>query len=143
MVGYNYLGTSFVFWIAGGLTVVALLPVQFPDLSDATQVTTWVVLAIFYLLAWFVLLKPPGTRKKNAGASKLLFIGEKGQLVESTGQTDTVLIKFPHSIQGQSKWPIIPLGEMKIGDQVVVVDIIGQSLLVEKSDSTSETSTRS
>jgi len=134
MVGYAYLGASFVFWVAGGLTVAALLPVQLPDLSDTTQATVWILAASLYLLAWFVLFKPPGAAKKRSEVSKQVFIGESGKLIKSSGKSDRMMIKLSYSINGSSKWPIIPLGEMEAGDQVVVVDTVGQSLVVKKSD---------
>jgi|GEM_PF-5107532 len=138
MVGYVYLGTSFVFWVAGGLAFVALMPFQLPELSDTPRVVTWVILATLYLLACFALLPPPGKGKKSTGIPKHVLLGETGQLTKSSTQPDKILIKFPYTINGSSTWPTIPLGQMEIGDQVEVVDIVGRSLVVRKPGSSSE-----
>jgi membrane protein implicated in regulation of membrane protease activity len=84
-------------------------------------------------VAWFLFVKPLEPDKSEPASVKSVLLGETGLVLRAPSQETGGMIRFSSPLLGSEDWPIIPLDEVKEGDLVTVVDLLGKSLVVRKS----------
>ncbi|MED6332292.1 MAG: NfeD family protein [Pseudomonadota bacterium] len=132
MVTEIFLGSFFIFWFGAAATFVGLLLVPFPELSETTQIMIWAITSTAFALAWFKIIKPLNVDKTKAGLSREALVGEIGQVLKVPTGEKRGKVRFPAPLIGSDEWLIISQDELNIGDRVSVVDLSGNSLIVQK-----------
>ena len=132
MVTEIFLGSFFIFWFGAAATFVGLLLVPFPELSETTQIMIWAITSTAFALAWFKIIKPLNVDKTKAGLSREALVGEIGQVLKVPTGEKRGKVRFPAPVLGSDEWLIISQDELNIGDRVSVVDLSGNSLIVNK-----------
>jgi len=132
MISEIFLATFFILWFGAAAVAVGVVLYVVPNLSLSWQILLWTIVSSVLAYAWFKFLKPLSIDRTKAGLSKEAIMGEVGQvLVVPTGDKRGKL-RFPAPILGADEWIIISTDELALGDRVSVVDVSGNSLIVEK-----------
>lgn len=132
MLSEIYLGSFFIFWFGAAATVVGLMLVPFPAISEAAQFIIWAFSSTAFAVGWFKFLKPLATDKTKAGLSKEALLGEIGQVLAPPNGEKRGTIRFPAPLLGADEWQIISQDSLRIGDRASVVDLSGNALIVRK-----------
>jgi membrane protein implicated in regulation of membrane protease activity len=121
-----------VFWFGlGGLLVAGVLLV-FPGLTISWQLFIWAVASSILTFLWFKLFKPLMADRTKAGIAREAILGESGQVVRIPGQENRGIVRFTAPLLGNDEWPFLCEQALQIGDRVIVKDISGNTLIVEK-----------
>lgn len=127
-----FLATFFVLWFGAAAVLVGILLFVLPDLSLSAQILSWTVLSTVLAFGWFKYLKPLSVDRTKAGLSKEAIMGEVGQVLVVPTDDKRGKLRFPAPILGDDEWLILSRDALAIGDRVSVVDVSGNSLIVEK-----------
>ena len=132
MLSEIFIGSFFIFWFGAAAVVVGLLLVPLPGMSATAQVIIWGISSTACAFPWFKLIKPLNTDKTKAGLSREALLGEIGQVLKAPNGEKRGKVRFPAPLLGSDEWLIISQDALDIGDRVSVVDLSGNSLIVEK-----------
>jgi len=124
-----------IFWFGLGAILVAGVLLMFPDLAISWQLFIWAIASCLLTFLWFKLLKPLMTDRTKAGISREAILGESGQVIRIPGQEKHGIVRFATPLLGADEWPFICEQDLAIGDRVIVKDISGNTLIVEKRES--------
>lgn len=133
MVSEIFLATFFILWFGAAAVIVGVVLLLAPELSLTAQVFIWTVLSTLLALGWFKYLKPLSVDRTMAGLSREAIIGQIGQVLSVPQEGTRGKLRFPAPILGTDEWLFISQDELAIGDRVSVIDISGNSLIVNKS----------
>jgi membrane protein implicated in regulation of membrane protease activity len=124
---------SFItFWFGlGGLIVGALL-FLLPSLSITLQLLLWAVSSIVFIALWFRLFKPLMSDRTKAGMAREAILGETGLVIKVPQEDRQGYVRFATPLLGSEEWPFYCQQEVVIGDRVYVIEISGNTLVVEK-----------
>lgn len=131
MLSEIFLGSFFVFWFGAAAVVVGALLVIAPGVSSALQLFLWAILSSAFAWFWFKYLKPLSADKTKAGLSKEAMLGQVGQVLSPPNGERRGTLRFPAPILGSDEWVFISQDNLAIGDRVSVLDVSGNSLIVE------------
>ena len=70
MLSEIFIGSFFIFWFGASATAVGVLLILIPQLSLTTQLISWTILSLVFIVAWFKLFKPLSIDKTKAGLSR-------------------------------------------------------------------------
>lgn len=126
------LTTFFILWFGVAAVLIGALLFFFPSIAFKWQIFTWTVLSSVLALAWFKYLKPLSIDRTKAGLSREAIIGEVGQVILAPNSERRGRLRFPAPILGADEWTIIASEPVTEGDRVRVVDVSGNSLMVQK-----------
>jgi hypothetical protein len=70
--------------------------------------------------------------RTKAGISREAILGEIGQVIRIPEQEKRGIIRFTTPLLGTDEWPFICDQQVIAGDRVIVKDISGNTLIVEK-----------
>lgn len=126
------LTTFFIFWFGVAAILVGALLFLFPGIALSIQVLVWTVLSSVLAVAWFKYLKPLSIDRTKAGLSREAIVGEVGQVILAPLDDRRGRLRFPAPVLGADEWDIIASPGVAVGDRVRVVDVSGNSLIVEK-----------
>ena len=121
-----------VFWFGLGGLLVAMMLAIFPALALTWQLLIWAIASILFTALWFTLLKPLMTDRTKAGMAREAIIGESGQVIRIPQDERRGVVRFATPLLGSEEWPFYCRQPVAIGDRVFVVDISGNTLVVEK-----------
>ena len=117
-------------WFGAAAIIVAALSWLLP-ISLAVQIVIWLVLSAVFLLAWFKFIKPLAVDRTKAGLGGSVIIGETGMIIVSPQPDQAGTVRFSVPIVGAAEWMCRTRGEtVAVGDRVVVIDIVGNELIV-------------
>lgn len=124
--------TFFILWF--GIAAIIMGGVLFlaPSIDLTWQILIWTVLSSLLALFWFKYLKPLSIDKTKAGLSREAIIGEIGQVIQVPHESKKGKLRFPAPVLGADEWLIISQAALKEGDRVIVKDVSGNALIVEK-----------
>ncbi|MBF7686821.1 NfeD family protein [Acinetobacter rathckeae] len=123
--------TFALLWFGIAALTVSLFYWLLPNLSTATQVFMWAILASLCTFLWFKYIKPKPKQQLVHTKAQQIMIGQVGMVTQN--QVNTQLnIRFPMPILGSDEWPAVCTDEVLIGDRVQVVEITDQILVVKK-----------
>lgn len=124
---------SFVaLWFGAAAVLVGLLVLIMPGLSVALQVVFWVVFAVLFTWLWFRYMQPLAKDRTKAGLSREAIVGEVGQVLSAPTTDRRGVMRFSAPILGADEWQFICDDEVVSGDRVRVIDISGNSLIVNR-----------
>ncbi len=119
-------------WFGLGAMIVALALVMVPQLSLTLQLLLWTAASVGFTLAWFKILNPRMKDKAMAGLSREAIIGQVGLVARSPVESHRGELRFPAPVMGNDSWSFICVEPVSPGDRVIVIDVVGNSLKVEK-----------
>ncbi|WP_202410525.1 NfeD family protein [Pseudomaricurvus sp. HS19] len=126
------LTSFFILWFGVAAVIIGAVLFFVPGLSLNVQILLWTVLSAVLAFAWFRYLRPLSVDRTKAGLSREAIIGETGQVIVAPNGERRGRIRFPVPILGADEWTIISKEPVSDGDRVRVVDISGNTLVVEK-----------
>lgn len=119
-------------WFGLGAFVVALLTLVLPGISLAAQIGVWAVLTTVLAIGWFRYFKPRMRDRTKAGLSREAAIGQIGMIVNAGNQEVRGTVRFNVPLLGDDEWPYMSESPLNVGERCRVVDVLGNTLLVEK-----------
>ena len=132
MLSEIVLTTFFVLWF--GIAAVAMGGLLFfvPGIDLTWQIFIWTLLSSLLALFWFKYLKPLSVDRTKAGLSREAIVGEVGQVIQVPHAEKRGKLRFPAPILGSDEWLILSQDDLSAGQKVRVMDVSGNSLIVEK-----------
>jgi len=127
-----FLGSMTIFWFGLGALVIAALLFLAPAMNLTWQLFIWAVLSGVLAFLWFKYFKPHMADRTNAGIAREAVLGETGIVIRPPEEGVRGLVKFHIPIMGSDEWPFICGQEVKTGDRVMVKEVSGNTLIVEK-----------
>ena len=124
-----------IFWFGLGAIMVAGFLWLFPDLALSWQLFIWAIASCVFTFLWFKIFKPMMVDRTKAGVSREAILGESGQVIKIPQAERRGVVRFTTPLLGSDEWPFICEEEIALGDRVVVKDISGNTLIVEKGKS--------
>ena len=123
-----------IFWFGLGALIVGLILWMLPELALSWQLFIWAIASIVFTFLWFKLFKPLMTDRTKAGISREAVLGESGQVIKIPQEGRRGIVRFATPLLGDDEWPFICRQEVASGDRVIVSDVSGNTLIVEKRD---------
>ena len=121
-----------IFWFGLGAILVAGVLLMLPDLAISWQLFSWAISSCILTFLWFKLFKPLMVDRTKAGISREAILGETGQVIRIPEQENRGIVRFTTPLLGADEWPFICDQTIAIGDRVMVKDISGNTLIVER-----------
>lgn len=121
-----------IFWFGLGGIVVAGVLLLGSGISFTWQLFIWAIASCIFTFLWFKFIRPMMTDRTRAGISREAAIGEIGQVIRPPGQDRRGVVRFTIPLLGSEEWPFICQSGVSVGDRVMVVDISGNTLVVQK-----------
>ncbi len=133
MIGEMFVPTFALLWFGAAALVVALLSFAVP-MSFLAAVIVWLIVSVLFCAAWFKFIKPLSKDRTKAGLGAAVIIGETGLIVKPPFEGATGLVRFNTPKAGASEWACRSqdAAALQVGDRVVIVDVLGNELLVAK-----------
>lgn len=131
IISEMFLTTFATLWFGIAAVIIALLSWLFP-LSQVFQIIMWLILSIGMAVIWFKFVQPSlSVNRTKAGLGGSVIIGEKGMITVAPTLDRVGTVRFSVPIVGATEWKCRTRGEvLDVGQRVVVVDVIGNELIV-------------
>ena len=125
--------TSFVSLSIGMAAIVVAALSWIMPLNYFVWVIVWLFLSVIFTVIGFKFIKPYMKNRTTAGLGSGVIIGETGMIIQSPQADRLGKIRFSVPIFGADEWlcrtrQSLPIA---VGDRAIVVDVIGNELLVE------------
>lgn len=130
ILGEMLLPSFTLLWFGLAAMLTGLLLLIMPDLSLTIQLLFWAAASIVFTVLWFKLFKPTMTDKTKAGISKEAVTGETGIVIKAPHDEIRGTVRFSMPLLGADEWEFICGQECQVGDRVEVVDVSGNTLVV-------------
>ena len=121
-----------IFWFGLGAILVGLVLLLAPELSLNWQLLLWALSSIAFTYLWFRFLKPRMLDQTKAGLSREAALGASGQVISTPVEGKRGVVRFTTPLLGSDEWSFICAQEVETGDRVIVRDISGNTLIVDK-----------
>lgn len=127
-----FVPSFFLLWFGAGAIVVAVMTFVMP-LSFLGATMVWLTISILCCLAWFKFIQPNFKTRTKAGLGAGVIIGETGMIIKAPTPTQAGVIRFSTPKAGASEWACRSQDDsLAVGERAVIVDIVGNELLVSK-----------
>src|SRR5690554_712245 len=132
------LPTFMMLWFGVSAVIVGVVLFIFPSMGITAQVLLWTALSVVIAVAWFKFLRPLSIDKTKAGLSREAMIGQTGMVIQAPQNGERGKLRLPAPILGSDEWQFIVAKSndnsqpIALGDRVRVVEISGNSLVIEK-----------
>lgn len=121
--------TFFLMWFGLGALllggVVAVLPLGF-----TAQVLGWAVASLLMTGVWLKYFKNPD--RTHAGQAKEGVLGVTGLVTRAIPEMGEGEMLFQRPVLGSDRWPAVADAPIPAGEKAKIVDVLGQTLKVEK-----------
>jgi len=121
-----------IFWFGLGALLVGILLLIIPSLPLTGQLLLFAFASILFTFLWFRYLRPLMSDRTKAGLSREAALGETGQVIQVPVEGRRGKVRFTTPLLGADEWPFICEQTVIIGDRVIVRDISGNTLIVER-----------
>lgn len=125
------LPSFFLLWLGVAAVLVGALMLVI-TMAFATQLLLWGILSVLCLLVWFRFIGPRFKNKTLAGMARESLIGQCGTVLEFNPESGKGMLRFPAPVVGSDEWSFISPDPLRPGSRVKVVDVSGNSLIVNK-----------
>lgn len=132
LIAELFLSSMTILWFGLGALVIAALLFFVPGIGLTWQLFVWAVFSGWLTFLWFRYFKPLMADRTKAGISREAIVGETGHVIGAPGEGRRGTVRFPRPVMGSDEWPFICDHEVSAGDRVVVRDVSGNTLVVEK-----------
>lgn len=121
-------------WFGLSAIVVGGIVFFLPDLSLSIQIFIWTLLSVITAFLWFKFLRPLSTDKTKAGLAREAIIGQTAMVIQCPTENTRGTLRLIVPFLGSDEWQFILQTEQEIsnGDRVKIVDVSGNSLIVNK-----------
>lgn len=126
------LPTFMTLWFGLGALLVGGVLFVWPDLSYSWQLFIWLVDSSLMVFIWFKFIQPQMKDRTKAGMGREAIIGETGIVIKVPRDDQRGRLRFPTPILGDDEWDIICQADLAEGDRVIVVELSGNALVVNK-----------
>ncbi len=123
-----------IFWFGLGGLLAGLLLLLFPEISFSGQLMLWALASCLFTFLWFRYFKPRMTDRTKAGIAREAALGENGQVIRTPEGNRRGKVRFTTPLLGADEWEFICAQPVSVGDRVFVIEISGNTLIVEKRD---------
>lgn len=125
--------TSFVSLSIGMAAILVALLSWIVPLNWFVWVTVWLILSVIFTVIGFSFIKPYLKNRTTAGTGLGVIVGQTGMIIISPQQNNVGKIRFSVPVFGADEWQCrsnqsFPL---QVGERAVVVDVVGNELLVQ------------
>lgn len=121
--------TFFLLWFGLGALLVGGVVAVFP-LGFAAQVVGWAIASLAMTGVWLKYFKNPD--RSNAGRAKEGVLGVTGLVTRAIPEMGTGEMLFQRPVLGSDRWPAVADVPIDAGEKARIVDVLGQTLKVEK-----------
>lgn len=130
IISEMFLTTFATLWFGIAAVIVALISWLIP-IPQMFQIILWLIFSILMVVMWFKFVKPLSVDRTKAGLGGSVIIGEKGMITVEPSADRVGTVRFSVPIVGAAEWKCRTRGEVvEVGQRVVVVDVIGNELIV-------------
>lgn len=119
-------------WFGLGAILVGLILLVAPELATGWQIFIWAVASTIFTFGWFKYFKPRAVDRTKAGLSREAIVGETAHVIKVAHGEERGRLRFATPILGSEEWSFICNDEIEIGDRVMVKDVSGNTLIVNK-----------
>ncbi len=121
--------TFFLIWFGlGAILVGVVMLVAAPGF--AVQLVLWAVSSLAMMAVWLKWFKIPD--RNRSGQAKEGVIGIAGLMTRPVTETENGEILFQRPVLGADRWPVVADAPIEAGARAKVVDVMGQTLKVQK-----------
>lgn len=121
--------TFFLMWFGLGALLVGLVTL-FVLPGFAVQLVLWAVASLAMMGIWLRFFKVPD--RNRAGQAKEGVIGLTGLVTRAVTETGNGEILFQRPVLGADRWPVVADAPIAAGEKARIVDVLGQTLKVER-----------
>ncbi len=121
--------TFFLLWFGLGALLVGALVAVTP-LGFAAQVLAWAAASLVMTVTWMKYFKNPN--RTAAGQAKEGVLGVTGLVSRAIPDMGKGEILFQRPVLGSDRWPAVADRAINAGEKARIVDVMGQTLKVEK-----------
>jgi len=132
MLSEIVLNTFFILWFGVAAVLVGVMLFIAPAIALSWQIFIWTLLSSALAFAWFRYLKPLSVDRTKAGLSREAIVGQVGQVISAPDGDRRGMMRFSVPVLGADEWTIIATEPLAGGDRVRVVDVSGNTLVVER-----------
>jgi inner membrane protein len=132
LIAEMLLGTMTIFWFGLGAVIIAALLFFMPGMGLTWQLFIWAVLSGALTFLWFKYFKPHMVDRTKAGIPREAVLGEIGIVIRAREEGRRGMVRFSIPLMGSDEWPFLCQQDVKTGDRVLVKEISGNTLIVEK-----------
>ena len=134
LIGSELLVPAFyLVWFGLGALLTGLIVAAIP-LGLTAQLMLWSLASTTMVLAWIKFFRNPD--RTRAGQSKEGALGVIGLITRNVGELGQEVgqgeILFQRPVLGSDRWPVVADQAIPAGTKARVVDVLGQTLKVEK-----------
>ncbi|MCP4744975.1 MAG: NfeD family protein [Desulfobacteraceae bacterium] len=135
MLAEIFLPSFTIFWF--GLSAIALgvILMLFAEITLNWQLFIWTVASCLMTFVWFKFFKPFMKDRTKAGIAMEAIIGQTGRVIIAPAQGFRGCVRFSVPLLGDDEWSFICKQNVAIGDLVIIRDISGNTLVVDKVES--------
>ena len=124
-----------IFWFGLGAFIVAGILWLAPEVDFAWQLFIWAVASALFTFLWFRYFKGMMPDRTKAGVGKEAIIGEAGRVIQVPEEGRHGMVRFATPVLGSDEWQFVCEQPVAVGDRVHVMDISGNTLIVERRSS--------
>ena len=121
--------TFFLIWFGLGALLVGAVVAVMP-LGFAAQVLGWAVASLLMTGIWMKYFRNPD--RSLAGRAKEGVLGMTGLVTRAIPEMGQGEMLFQRPVLGSDRWPAVADGPIAAGEKARIVDVLGQTLKVEK-----------
>ncbi len=121
--------TFFLMWFGLGAVLVGLTVTLLP-LGFTAQILAWTLASAAMTGIWLKFFRNPD--RTHAGRAKEGVLGVTGLVTRAIPEMGQGEVLFQRPVLGSDRWPVVADSPIPVGDKVRIVDVLGQTLQVEK-----------
>jgi hypothetical protein len=121
--------TFFLLWFGLGALITGFATLLLP-LSFTAQLLVWTLASAAMVAVWQKYFKTPD--RTHAGQAKEGVLGITGLVTRPVSETGKGEILFQRPVLGTDRWPVVADAPVAAGERARVVDVLGQTLKIEK-----------
>ncbi len=121
-----------IIWFGCGAILVAGITWFIPGLTINLQIFFWAIASILFTVLWFSVFKPKMIDRTKAGISLEAVLGQSGLVIRVPRENARGVIKFTTPLLGSEEWQFICHETVGLGDRVTVINVSGNTLIVQK-----------
>jgi membrane protein implicated in regulation of membrane protease activity len=131
IIGEIFIPSFTILWFGLGALVVGVATALL-DIPFSGQLLLWTLASVAFTLLWFRVFKPKISQDNSGDSARVSAIGESGQVIKTPTQTTNGKVRFSTPILDRDEWEFVCESEVALGDRLVIKEISGDLLQVEK-----------
>jgi membrane protein implicated in regulation of membrane protease activity len=121
-----------IVWFGFAAVAVSGIMLLFPSIALTWQLFIWAIASCIMTFGWFKFIKPRMVDRTQAGTAKEALLGQTGQVIKPPVDGRDGVLRFSVPLLGSDEWAFFCSEPVAAGDRVVVGEISGNTLIVNK-----------